>query len=326
VPLPLPPPDSGNADRGSSLPTPPPSGSGLPIAPTGQSVCYRHPERAVGRHCTRCGKPACAECLQQVSVGSHCADCMKAARPDIKTRARYWQAGKPAIVTMTLIGINVAVFVILGLVYGISEMLSQSGGEAHLRFGLWARALDGEVSGLFRDENGDVVLSSGNEWYRLITSGFLHYGIIHLAFNMYILFILGNMLEPQLGRIKFLSIYLASMLGGSAGALLLQPNGLAAGASGAVFGLLGAAAVGMWHQGINPFRTGVGRLLLINLAFTFFWPNISVGGHLGGVIAGAICAFFMMAPAYKGFPRWAAGVTPVAVSMISIVVAFVAVR
>jgi membrane associated rhomboid family serine protease len=250
---------------------------------------------------------------------------MKAARPDIKTRARYWQAGKPAIVTMTLIGINVAVFVILGLVYGIGDTLAGSRTEAHARFALLGGALDGR-GGLIGTGDGGAVLSTGNEWYRMITSGFLHYGIIHLAFNMYILFMLGNMLEPQLGRVKFLSIYFASMLGGSAGAVILQPNGLAAGASGAVFGLLGAAAVGMWHQGINPFTTGIGRLLLINLAFTFFWPNISIGGHLGGVIAGSVCAFVMMAPAYKGFPRWAGGVTPAAVSVIAIVATFVSVR
>ncbi len=298
----------------------------MPTAPAGQEVCYRHPERAAGRRCTRCGKPACAECLHQAAVGSNCTDCVKAARPDIRTRARYWQAGKPAIVTYTLIGLNVAAFAILGLVYGLSDMLSRSGGEAHLRFGLWSRALRGQTVALFADADGAAVLTSGNEWYRLITSGFLHYGVIHIAFNMYILFMLGNMLEPQLGRLKFLSIYMASMLGGSAGALLLQPNGLAAGASGAVFGLLGAAAVGMWHQGVNPFSTGVGRLLLINLAFTFFWPNISIGGHLGGVVAGSICAFVMMAPEYKGVPRWAGSITPAAVAVIAVVASVVAVR
>jgi len=250
---------------------------------------------------------------------------VKAARPDIKTRAKYWQAGKPAIVTMTLIGINVAVFVGLGLLYGIGEMLGGARTEAHARFALLGGALNG-TGGLIGTGGGDAILSSGNEWYRLITSGFLHYGIIHLAFNMYILYMLGNMLEPQLGRVKFLSIYIASMLGGSAGAVILQPNGLAAGASGAVFGLLGAAAVGMWHQGINPFSTGVGRLLLLNLAFTFLWPNISIGGHLGGAVTGAICAFVMMAPGYKNYPRWAAHITPAVISVVAVAASFVAVR
>ncbi len=231
----------------------------------------------------------------------------------------------PAIVTSALIATNVVVFVVLGLMYGFGDMLAGARTEAHARFALAGGALDG-VGGLVGTGDGRFVITGGNDWYRLITSGFLHYGIIHLGFNMYVLYMLGNMLEPSLGRVRFASIYFASMLGGSAGALLLQPNGLTAGASGAVFGLLGAAAVGMWHQGINPFSTGVGRLLLINLVFTFFWPNVSIGGHLGGALAGAICAFVMMAPPYKGFPRWAAAATPAAVAVVSIVASFVAVR
>ena len=212
---------------------------------------------------------------------------------------------------------NVVVFVGLGLLYGLGDMLSGSSTEGHARF-----ALFGELR--FRG-GGSLGLGDTGEWYRLITSGFLHYGIIHLAFNMYILFVLGNMLEPQLGRIKFSSIYFASLLGGSAGAVLIEPNALTAGASGAVFGLLAAAAVGMWHQGINPFSTGIGRLLLINLAFTFLWPNISIGGHLGGATAGAVCAFVVMAPSYKGIPRWAGYAAPAVVGAVSIVVAFVVV-
>lgn len=260
-----------------------------------------------------------------MSVGSHCTECVKAARPDVRTRAKYWQAGQPAIVTMTLIAANVAVFVGLGLLYGVGEMLGGARTEAHARFALLGGTLNG-TGGLIGTGDGDAIVSSGNEWYRMISSGFLHYGVIHLAFNMYILYMLGTMLEPQLGRVKFLGIYLASMLGGSAGAVILQPNGLAAGASGAVFGLLGAAAVGMWHQGVNPFSTGVGRLLLLNLAFTFLWPNISIGGHLGGAVTGAIAAFVMMAPAYKGFPRWAANVTPVVLAVAAVAATFVSVR
>lgn len=260
-----------------------------------------------------------------MTVGSHCSECVKAARPDVATRARHWQASQSIMVTYALIAINVAVFIGLGLAYGIGDMLAGSRTEAHARFALLGGALDG-TGGLIGIGDGGAILSSGNEWYRLITSEFLHYGIIHIAFNMYILYMLGRLLEPQLGRIKFLSIYLASMLGGSAGALLLEPNGLAAGASGAVFGLLGAAAVGMWHQGINPFSTGVGRLLLLNLAFTFLWPNISIGGHLGGVVVGSLCAFVVMAPGYKGYPRWLANVTPGAIAAVAIVVSIVAVR
>lgn len=260
-----------------------------------------------------------------MSVGSHCTECVKAAQPDLKTRARYWQAGKPAIVTYTLIGINVAVFVGFALLYGLGESLSGAHSEAHARFALLGGALDG-VGGLVGTGDGGAILTQGSDWYRLITSGFLHYGLIHIGFNMYILFALGTQMEPQIGRTKFLSIYFASMLGGSAGALLLQPNGLTAGASGAVFGLIGAMTVSLWLHGVNPFSTGVGRLLLINIAFTLFWPNVSVGGHLGGVIAGALCGLVTMAPAYKGYPKWAAYATPGVVALGAVVVAVVAVR
>ncbi|MFK7917654.1 MAG: rhomboid family intramembrane serine protease [Ilumatobacter sp.] len=227
--------------------------------------------------------------------------------------------------TYVLIGLNVAAFLGFGLLYGLAEMFGRSATEAHLRFGLWAPPLSGNFGELIGNRNVSIV-TEGNEWYRLITSGFLHYGLIHLAFNMYILFILGNQLEPALGRSKFTAIYFASMLGGSAGALLLEPNALAAGASGAVFGLLGAATVSMWQQGINPFSTGVGRLLLMNLAFTFLWPNISIGGHLGGVVAGSICALVITAPGYKGYPKWAAYATPAAVAVVAIAASVVAVR
>src|SRR6185295_5932407 len=88
----------------SSLPPPP-----LPPPPVIE-YCYRHPTRETGRKCTRCGKPACGDCLVQVSVGSHCLDCVKAARPDVKTRARFWNARQPTLVTYTLIIINIAVY------------------------------------------------------------------------------------------------------------------------------------------------------------------------------------------------------------------------
>lgn len=287
-------------------------------------MCYRHPDRSVGRRCTRCGKPACADCLQQVAVGSHCQDCVKAARPDIKTRARYWQASKPAFVTYTLIGLNVGVFVVLGLWYDLGGMLAGDITDAHRQFALNSVFIDGEPFP-YRLADGTVVVSEGNEWYRLVTSGFLHFGIIHLAFNMYFLFVLGNQMEPQLGRIRFLLLYAASLLGGSAGVILIDQGSLTAGASGAVFGLLGAMAVGLWRHGVNPFSTQIGTLLLINLGLTFFVGGISIGGHLGGLIAGSVCGFVMMAPAYKAFPMWSRYATPVVVGAAAVAITIVSV-
>ena len=118
----------------------------------------------------------------------------------------------------------------------------------------------------------------------------------------------------------------ASLLGGSAGVLLIDQGSLTAGASGAVFGLLGAMAIGIWRQGINPFSTQIGSLLLINLGLTFFVGGISIGGHVGGLVAGSICGFVMMAPPYKAFPAWSRYATPAVVAIAAIGISILAVR
>ena len=138
-----------------------------------------------------------------------------------------------------------------------------------------------------------------------MTSGFVHFGIIHLAFNMLLLFQLGQLLEPAIGRVRFGLLYFAALLGGSAGALLLQPNSLHGGASGAVFGLMGAAFVGMRNRGVNPFSTGLGATLMLNLVITFAIPGISIGGHIGGIVGGAIGGYAVLAPRHMRVPNWA---------------------
>ncbi|MEP7114618.1 MAG: rhomboid family intramembrane serine protease, partial [Ilumatobacteraceae bacterium] len=157
------------------------------------------------------------------------------------------------------------------------------------------------------------------EYYRLITSGFLHFSIFHVGMNMLLLFQLGQLLEPSIGRLRFGLLYFASLLAGSFGALLLQPNGLTGGASGAVFGLMAAAAIGMHRRGVNVFQTGIGTILILNLVITFTIPGISVGGHLGGAIAGAICGFVILAPGHAALPKWASYATPLAVVVVALV-------
>ena len=164
-----------------------------------------------------------------------------------------------------------------------------------------------------------------NGWYRLLTSGFLHFGIVHIGLNMFFLWVLGPMLEPALGRVRFILLYIAALLGGSLGVILLDKGGISAGASGAVFGLLAAAAIGQWRRGINPLTTGIGATLLMNLVITFAIPGISIGGHIGGIVAGSICGWVMLAPAYHQVPRWATYATPVIVSIASIVAVMVVV-
>lgn len=134
------------------------------------------------------------------------------------------------------------------------------------------------------------------EWYRLVTGGFLHAGLIHIGFNMVLLFMLGRMLEPSLGTPRFLALYFASLLAGSFGALLLtDPLIPTVGASGAVFGLIGAAFILARGRGMDALAAELGFLIVINLVFTFGANNISVGGHLGGLVGGAICALAIIA-------------------------------
>lgn len=238
----------------------------------------------------------------QATVGSHCLECAKEARPDVTTRARLWNSRQPALATISLIAINVAVFVYM--VARDPAALGASLTQAHIDLALFGPAL----------EQG--------EWYRLVTSGFVHYGIIHLAFNMYLLYVLGQMLEPAIGRVRFLLVYFAGLLGGSAGAILLSPDSLTAGASGAVFGLLGLVFVGYYLNGINPLSTSVGTLLMLNLMITFLWSGrISVGGHLGGAAAGAVCAFAVMASPRRPVPNWATYAVPIVVMGVAVAVA-----
>jgi membrane associated rhomboid family serine protease len=126
------------------------------------------------------------------------------------------------------------------------------------------------------------------DWWRLVTSGFLHAGPIHILFNMYLLWILGNMLEPALGSRRFAALYLTALLAGACGALVVNPDSATVGASGAVFGLMGAAAVELRSRGINPFKTDIGALIVFNLILSFALSHISVGGHIGGLIGGAL--------------------------------------
>jgi len=144
------------------------------------------------------------------------------------------------------------------------------------------------------------------EWWRLLTGGFLHFGPIHLLFNMMALWVIGRDIEPALGRARFLAVYLVSLLGGSAAVMLLSPpNAFVAGASGAVFGLMGALAVLLRRLRIPLGQ--VGGLIVVNLVITFLIPGISIAGHIGGLLTGAIAtAALVYAPADRRVPVQAA--------------------
>ena len=235
------------------------------------ATCYRHPDRETGVACSNCGRPICPDCMTTTPVGMRCPEC---ARDRTKVVRGPSGIGEPPVLTYVLIGINVAV--------ALGAMLSGASATGGGGIGGSSLLRDGAVSQFAIDQG---------EYWRLVTSGFLHTGLLHLMFNMLALYILGSMLEPAIGRVKFATIYFVSLLAGSFGALLLSPDAATAGASGAVFGLMGAAVIVMRDRGINPLESGIALWLGLNLLITFTIPGISIGGHLGGLIAGALAAF-----------------------------------
>lgn len=268
--------------------------------------CYRHPDRETGRSCTRCGRPACSECLSQAAVGSLCPECRREGRPDTRTRLRWWNARQPTLLTYALIAINIGLYV-----------WTEIANNTIIRCGDAAIGPRGQCDlGLAKP-----FLEDDGQWFRLISSGFLHFSILHVAMNMLLLFQLGQMLEPAMGRVRFGMIYFAALLAGSAGALALDPDSLTGGASGAVFGLMAAAVVALHQRGINPFQTSLGAVFVINILLTFTIDGISVGGHVGGAIGGALCAVVMLAPRGTRVPQWATYVVPVVVAAAAVGIA-----
>jgi membrane associated rhomboid family serine protease len=260
----------------------------------------------------------------QANVGSHCVECAKAAKPDVATRARYWSARQVTLVTFAIMAVNVLVFLYVAALDPESVM-SRSVTKGQYQLGLSADIVDRGIV-VQRSDFSIYYTADPGQWYRIVTAGFLHFGILHLAFNMYLLYMLGQMLEPAIGRIRFGLVYIASLLGGSAGAMLLQPDGLHGGASGAVFGLMAAAFIGYWQRGVNPLTTGIGTTLLLNVVLTFSIPGISKGGHIGGAVAGALCGLVVLAPGHKRYPQWMSFAVPAFIAVASVVATVYAIR
>jgi membrane associated rhomboid family serine protease len=201
---------------------------------------------------------------------------VKAAQPPAAQRIRQRAAGAGPVVTKAIIAINAAVFVLTVI---------SAGGDLNG---------DGRLQGQLAIFGPDIEYGRWWELYRLVTAGFVHFGLIHLAFNLVILYRFGEMLEPALGRVRFVALYLAALLSGSFGALTLSPHAFTGGASGAVFGLVAAAAIGLHQRGVNVWQSGVGGLLVVNLVLTFVVPGISIGGHVGGMVGGFLVGAFML--------------------------------
>jgi membrane associated rhomboid family serine protease len=252
--------------------------------------CYLHPGRPALLRCSRCERPICADDAIEAPVGYQCRQCAAGGQ-----RVRHVRELLPDFtVTKVLVGIIAVLY-----------LASQTTPLAQ-QFGLIPTCVGGGAVGSVA---GGLVCDGTPEVWRLVTSAFLHAGLMHVAFNGLLLWRLGEMLEPTLGHQRFGALYAAGLAGGSLGVvgmawvtrvlglealplvgtfLATSPNSITVGASGAVFGLFGAAIVGLRARGVNPWRTDIGSLVLLNLVITFLVPVVSVGGHLGGFLGGLL--------------------------------------
>jgi membrane associated rhomboid family serine protease len=237
------------------------------------ATCYRHPDRETGVACSNCGRPICPDCMTATPVGMRCPECAKQRTRVTSGTAAFGRAGAMPV-TWALIGINVAVFLVE---IGAGSGGLNGSGSVIDNFGVFGPAI----------ANGD--------WYRVLTGAFLHAGILHIAFNMYALYILGTLLEPALGSVRFTAMYFASLFAGSLGVILLSHDTNSVGASGAIFGLFAAAFVIARGRRLEAIAAQLGVLLLVNLALTFGIPHIAIGAHLFGAAAGALCGLLVLA-------------------------------
>jgi membrane associated rhomboid family serine protease len=244
-----------------------------------QQYCYQHPDVPTGVRCVRCDRPIGPECMTAGSVGFVCPECMSEGRKAVR-QARTVYGGRvhpgagASIVTRTLIGLNVVVFIVT-TVTGVNFFSGSVGG-----------------SKLFIHLSLIPTAVAGGQWYRLITSTFLHFGIFHIAFNMYALYVVGPPLEAALGRLRFIGLYLLAGIAGGLFSVLIGPiDETAAGASGAIFGLFGAFYIVARHRRLAT--EGIAVTIVANLIFTFAFPNVDWRGHVGGLATGVAVAFVM---------------------------------
>jgi membrane associated rhomboid family serine protease len=236
-------------------------------------TCYRHPNRETGVSCSNCGRPICPECMTSTPVGMRCPECARD-----RTRVRFGAgalSGSEPYATYVLIGINVAVF-LAELVSGAGATTIGTGDTLITKGGLL----------------GSSIADQG-EWYRIVSAGFLHAGLFHIGLNMFVLYILGRILEPAIGTPRFVALYGVSLLAGSCGALLLTPDQLTVGASGAIYGVMGATIVIARGRGLENIAGEIGIWLVLNLVLSFSLNGISIGGHIGGLIGGTLCALLI---------------------------------
>ncbi|MGI8524313.1 MAG: rhomboid family intramembrane serine protease, partial [Nocardioides sp.] len=293
---------------------------------SGVPTCYRHPDRETYISCQRCGRPICPDCMRDAAVGFQCPSCIVEGKKSTRSGRTTFgglHSADSGLTSKFLIGINVAVWIAITVTGGASSRLvDQLSLRPRGACVVGNRLADVPHSVCSSLGGGWLPGVSDGAWWQLLTSVFTHVAIIHIGFNMLALWFLGPQLEQVLGRVRFLALYLLSGLAGSALVYWFSYEyAPTLGASGAVFGLMGALLVLALKMGVSP--QGILFWVGINFAFTFAGPsNISWQGHVGGFLAGALLALIL---AYAPRPRrtvWqAAGLSLVGVA---IAVAFVA--
>ncbi len=242
------------------------------------ATCYRHPSRETGVSCSNCGRPICPDCMTTTQVGMRCPEC---ARQTTKVKRLRDVAAIPRV-TYALIAANVIAY------------LTEQG-----QFSLTSSGIYGSVVNEGVLDRFDVHVQ--HQYWRLVSAAFLHENLLHIGFNMYLLYLLGLMLEPAIGSARFAAIYATALLAGSFGALFATAAP-SLGASGAIFGLMGAAAVELRARRLSVMQSGIGGLILINLVLSFSLANISVGAHVGGLIGGALAALAIRTADHRRVP------------------------
>jgi membrane associated rhomboid family serine protease len=288
------------------------------------TVCYRHPKRECLVRCVRCDRYICPDCMREATVGFQCPDCVREGARTVRAARTVFggraTSGRP-IATITLIALNVAVYAGQLLSPSLTDKLSAIGRELTGPHGIryvWQPVAAGpfHYAGI-----------AYGEWYRLLTSAFAHQpvgylgglGVLHIAFNMWWLWNLGQVIEAQLGRVRFLAMYLLSALGSSVAVYLIAPEAGAIGASGAIFGLVGGYYVMSRRLHYDP--VGSGRLMqafLIWMVLSAWFASWQ--GHLGGLVtgltAGSVIAFVRSGPRRDWYQ--AAGLALIAIALVAL--------
>jgi len=278
-------------------------------SPVTVPVCYRHPSRETYVRCARCDRPICPDCMRAASVGHQCPECVaegrRTQRP-ARTAFGGSAAGRAGYVTKALIGLNILV-ALIGIALDGSRSLFDGGlfsSPARLQaigavIGHWVTVTDqGVVLGDFPNFGSTYPGIADGGYYRLISAMFIHYGLLHLAMNMWALWVLGRNLEAVLGPVRYLALYVLAGLGGNVACYLIAPESLAAGASTAVFGLFAAFFIVLRKLGRDT--SAVIGILVINIVLTFTVASISIAGHMGGLVVGGIFgALLAYAPAQR---------------------------